>query len=343
MISPRIELGTFCGQTIDDLRKSGFGLLNLSQQLIGHRGKFILNLFTEPNFITYRWLRFKLQNYCLVFTHKLKLSPEALRYTDRYNDKRVGFPWFNLLDGTLLRDYNSLPISSELKQSLHPALRSLKCPNMTSFFDTIIDHLAIDSVFKIRLEDWFSAREIVWLRAWFQVVSFPQLTTSNTLELFHLSAAKISHRFVFNCKRSKIRKPGLLETLHLFILGIYDGTFKPSPRSSDLPNLSRQKCHLCDVGEDTPDHLFNDCAVAHYLWTSLIHHDTCAPEISIATIKSLDTHPEEIMVNMNNYLHTLLHLRNQRKCSSGVIQDYSLDSIKPKLGSILREQIRDYE
>ncbi|KAH3687470.1 hypothetical protein WICPIJ_001546, partial [Wickerhamomyces pijperi] len=358
-------------------RLGGFGLLNLSQQLIGHRGKFIFNLFTEPNYVTYRWLRFKLQNYCLALTYILKLSPEAIRYTDRYTDKKIGFPWFNLLDGTLLRHYNSLPTSSELKQSLHPDLRSIQCPTMMSFFDIIIDHLAFDSVFKIRLKDWFSAREIVWLRAWFQVVPYPQLSTSNTLELFHLSAAKISHRFVFNCKRSKvvvkqltdhmnqelsadsfkqfykklhertsmpimrphdpllsqyhkkrwikywyhlyrlqIRKPGLLETLHLFILGIYDHKFEPSPHSPDLPNLSRKKCHLCDVGEDTPDHLFNACATAHYLWTSLLHHDTWAPEISIATIKSLDTHPEETMVNMNNYLHTLLHLRNQRKCSS---------------------------
>ncbi|KAH3679227.1 hypothetical protein WICPIJ_008696 [Wickerhamomyces pijperi] len=141
----------------------------------------------------------------------------------------------------------------------------------------------------------------------------------------------------------QIRKPGLLETLQLYIFGIYDCTFKPSPRSSDLPNLSRQKCHLCDVGDDTPDHLFSGCAAAHYLWTSLIHHDNCAPEISIATIKSLDTHPEEIIVNMNKYLHTLLHPITQRKCSSELIQDYYLDSIKPELGRISREQIRDYE
>ncbi|KAH3681511.1 hypothetical protein WICPIJ_007534 [Wickerhamomyces pijperi] len=119
---------------------------------------------------------------------KKPLMPKTPGIHTRF-ECQVGVPWFNLLDGTLLRHYNTLPISADLKQNLHQDLRSLQCPTMMSFLDTIIDHLVIDSVFKIRLEDWFSARGIVWLRVWFQVVPFPQLFTSNTLEFFHLSAA----------------------------------------------------------------------------------------------------------------------------------------------------------
>ncbi|KAH3686951.1 hypothetical protein WICPIJ_002067, partial [Wickerhamomyces pijperi] len=201
-----------CLTRIKDL--GGFGLVDLSLQLVGHRAKFIYYLFTNSDFHIYRHLRFKLQSFCNLLCDLFRLHPSAplISVTDSHYYRREdgtrtnqllvwetnnfnrprsgslsqptlpnpssspqashlqGFPWYELLNGALLRFFNDLPPESYWKTWLSPAefqYKSTPVKDMWVFLTKVLPSFRLQGDL-LALSNWFEDRELVWLESWFQ-------------------------------------------------------------------------------------------------------------------------------------------------------------------------------
>ncbi|KAH3680827.1 hypothetical protein WICPIJ_008110, partial [Wickerhamomyces pijperi] len=117
-----------------------------------------------------------------------------------------GFPWYELLNGALLRFFNDLPPESYWKTWLSPAefqYKSTPVKDMWVFLTKVLPSFRLQGDL-LALSNWFEDRELVWLESWFQVVSIPHFHTGGgapTLSFFNLPSSEIDLRFIHSANR----------------------------------------------------------------------------------------------------------------------------------------------
>ncbi|KAH3679153.1 hypothetical protein WICMUC_001164 [Wickerhamomyces mucosus] len=310
------------------LKFGGFGLMDLTKQLTGHRAKFIYNLYMMDHFHIYRDLRYKLQNYALAVSNILNLHPyQALqRYESghwhrtiengqeirrefitqsfrnnasaaatqiyppppsTYKNCLLGFPWFKILDGTLLKFYNSLPPTSEWK-GLSTASHQ-QVTDMMEFLTKVLPsasvHLPksylyygsrIDSKKLLNIENWLTDREFIWLSEWFKVIHFEPLV--DHLEIvdlmpFALPQDQVFFNYVFNGKEARKYIPQLKDLQDQKVtIDSFKRLHKKTYEAANMP--------ITRTNYDTQGNLIvsnSDHNLWRYFWKEMNYHQIHKP------------------------------------------------------------------
>ncbi len=153
MIARRFHHGLPVDVLKTPLKLGGFGLIDLEQQLLGYRAKKVYNIICVSHYCAYISFRDKLQHLAIIITNIFHLHPsqrivhvpignyghsardpdgnlvateessydncDNLLAQDHGSDgTKVGFPFYQLLDGSFLEFYHNLPHSSLFRKQV---------------------------------------------------------------------------------------------------------------------------------------------------------------------------------------------------------------------------------
>lgn len=225
----------FHGISVDVLKTpsklGGFGLIDLEKQLLGHRAKMVYNIICDSHYYAYISFKDKLQHLATIITNIFHLHPSQrivhvpigkyghsardpdgnLLATEEssYNNgdnllpqahssdgTQVGFPFYQLLDGSFLDFYHKLPHSSlfrkQVEQVAGPENRIKTIMELLRALPKIKLHHQEKKA--LRLSTYFSDAQIAQLEAWFQVVH--PADSAGSLDYFRLKESSIYRKFI---------------------------------------------------------------------------------------------------------------------------------------------------
>jgi hypothetical protein len=193
----------------------GFGMVNLPIQLHGKRGKFIFELFIND----YNWwstnLRERLQVYAihLCYTIRVDIATSEIFATPSYSqdvthllsfygangsESYLGFPWYRILDGTLLNYVNSLENRSHrLRFNLHED--DFKYTSTMEMLKKIKSLASSPTI--LNLDKYFTKNELQWMESWFEVVTIKH--TENRLDFFKFDRNMIYNKYIAHVETAK--------------------------------------------------------------------------------------------------------------------------------------------
>ncbi|KAH3672531.1 hypothetical protein WICPIJ_010036, partial [Wickerhamomyces pijperi] len=151
-------------------------------------------------------------------------SANVLSITDRaansnhdslFPNRLKGFPWYRLLDGSLMQFFNELSSSSEWKSGLaNPSFTNQPIKDMFTFMKEILPthqwtekHLGESA---LKMEKWFTVREIAWLKAWFETIEIQPFNTNEggvQMDFFDLKSFEIDLKYIHTCSRARDKLP----------------------------------------------------------------------------------------------------------------------------------------